>query len=251
MIRVGTAGWSIAAAYRPAFPDGGTHLARYAKVLPCVEINSSFYRAHARKTYRRWAQETPSGFRFAVKLPREITHEGRLRRSREQLEAFLGQVAGLGRKLGPLLVQLPPSLAYERRAARRFFVILRERHAGAVVCEPRHPSWFEPAAEDLLLALGIGRVAADPAIVSSAKQPGGDRATIYVRLHGSPRKYWSRYTAEALAGWRADLRQWARRSQVWCIFDNTAANAALANALEISGRARGAHRAAAWPPSAD
>lgn len=235
MIRVGTAGWSIAGTYRPAFPGDGTHLARYARVLSCVEINSSFYRAHRRETYRRWAQETPSGFQFAVKLPREITHDGRLLRSRAMLDAFLGQVAGLGRKLGPLLVQLPPSLAYERRAARRFFTLLRERHSGAAVCEPRHVSWFGPVAERMMLDLGIGRVAADPAIVPAASHPGGDPATAYFRLHGTPRKYWSRYTPEALAGWAADLRRCARQSQVWCIFDNTAANAALANALEISG----------------
>ena len=235
MIRVGTAGWSIAGTYRPAFPGNGTHLARYARVLSCVEINSSFYRTHRRETYRRWAEETPSGFQFAVKLPREITHDGRLLRSRAMLDAFLGQVAGLGRKLGPLLVQLPPSLAYERRAARRFFTLLRERHSGAAVCEPRHVSWFGPVAERMMLDLGIGRVAADPAIVPAASHPGGDPATAYFRLHGTPRKYWSRYTPEALAGWAADLRRCARQSQVWCIFDNTAANAALANALEISG----------------
>ena len=235
MIRVGTAGWSIAGTYRPAFPGDGTHLARYARVLSCVEINSSFYRAHRRETYRRWAQETPSGFQFAVKLPREITHDGRLLRSRAILDAFLGQVAGLGRKLGPLLVQLPPSLAYERRAARRFFALLRERHSGAAVCEPRHVSWFSPVAERMFLDLGIGRVAADPAIVPAASHPAGNPATAYFRLHGTPRKYWSRYTPEALAGWAADLRRYARQSQVWCIFDNTAANAALANALEISG----------------
>jgi uncharacterized protein YecE (DUF72 family) len=234
-VRVGTAGWSIAGAYQSAFPGDGTHLARYARVLPCVEINSSFYRAHRYETYRRWAQETPGAFRFAVKLPREITHDGRLLRSRALLDAFLGQVAGLGRKLGPLLVQLPPSLAYERRAARRFFTLLRERHSGAAVCEPRHVSWFGPVAERMMLDLGIGRVAADPAIVPAAGHPGGDPATAYFRLHGTPRKYWSRYTPEALAGWAADLRSCAQQSQVWCIFDNTAANAALANALEISG----------------
>lgn len=249
MIRVGTAGWSIASAFRPAFPVEGTHLARYARVFPCVEINSSFYRPHRRDTYRQWAQQTPRMFRFAVKLPRAITHEGRLRRSRTALSAFLEQAGGLGRKLGPVLVQLPPSLQYERRAAQRFFTLLREQHSGAVVCEPRHPSWFAPSAERTLLGLGIGRVAADPAVVPAAAQPGGDCATAYFRLHGSPRKYWSRYTPEALAGWAANLQHWERQSQVWCIFDNTAANAALANALEISGRARASSVSVSAPSS--
>jgi len=94
MIRVGTAGWSIAGTYRPAFPGDGTHLARYARVLSCVEINSSFYRAHCRETYRRWAQETPSRFQFAVKLPREITHDGRLLRSRAILDLLTSRSSG-------------------------------------------------------------------------------------------------------------------------------------------------------------
>jgi uncharacterized protein YecE (DUF72 family) len=116
-----------------------------------VEINSSFYRPHAFTVYARWAASTLPAFLFSVKAPRAITHENGLRRARRPLERFLGEVAGLGSKLGALLVQLPPSLAFDPRVARRFFELLRERHTGAVVCEPRHPSWFEPTATRLLV----------------------------------------------------------------------------------------------------
>ncbi len=100
-------------------------------------------------------------------------------------------MAGLGRRMGPLVVQLPPSLVFEVRVARNFFALLRSMHGGAVVCEPRHASWFEGAADALLVRHRIGRVAADPAVVPAAARPAGWPGIVYHRLHGSPRKYWS------------------------------------------------------------
>ncbi len=244
MIRVGTAGWSIPKAVASTFPGDGTHLERYSRVLPCVEINTSFYRPHARAVYEKWAGRTPASFRFSVKVPRSITHEQRLRRARLPLVAFLEQVTGLGPKLGPILVQLPPSLEFDTRVVRAFFSCVRDCHGGAVVCEPRHPSWFSNAADRLLESLSIGRVAADPAISEVARSPGGwfgERqgaapGAAYYRLHGSPRMYWSRYTAEQLARLGEDFRGLASGRDIWCIFDNTAAGAAIENALEVRTR---------------
>ncbi len=119
---IGCAGWSLPKAYAGEFPAEGTHLQRYAQRLSCVEINSSFYRPHRTSTYERWAGSTPDGFRFAVKAPKEITHVRRLLAAEAPLEKFLGEVAGLGSKLGALLVQLPPSLAFERDLAEGFFL---------------------------------------------------------------------------------------------------------------------------------
>ena len=217
-------------------------MSRYARVLPCVEINSSFHRPHRRKVYEKWAAQTPRSFRFAVKLPREITHDARLRDARSHLGEFLDQAGGLGRRLGPLLVQLPPSLDYDPRVASRFFALMRERHDGAIVCEPRHPSWFTDAAERLLMRYRIARAAADPAVVPAAARPAGHAATSYFRLHGSPRMYWSNYESERLAAWTSILRQCGARSDVWCIFDNTAGNAALDNALTVSAAATSVRR---------
>ncbi len=238
--RIGTAGWNIPVALAAGFPGQGQHLARYARKMNAVEINSSFYRSHQQKTYARWASTTPSDFRFAVKLPRTISHLKKLRHATQPLEQFLEEVAGLQDKLGPILVQLPPSLAFDATVAQDFFGALRERHGAAVVCEPRHPSWFEPEAQALLVAHRIGQVAADPAMNAAAARPGGwmgtsptgKDGTLYVRLHGSPRVYWSSYDHER-------LRQWHERftshpaAEAWCIFDNTAAGAALSNALEF------------------
>lgn len=231
-IRIGTAGWSIprAAAHRAS--GDGTHLQRYAQLLSCSEINSSFHRPHRPGVYAKWAASTPPGFRFCVKLPRTITHDLRLRRSRSPLETFLAECSGLGEQRGPLLVQLPPSLAFERRAVAAFFRTLRQCFTGQVVCEPRHASWVSPAADGLLVEHRVARVAADPAHAPGLERPGGWDGLLYIRLHGSPRTYWSPYEPDRLADYARMLRESAATER-WCIFDNTASGAAFANALDL------------------
>lgn len=246
MLRIGTAGWSLPRTAADKFPGQGTHLERYARVLRCAEINASFYRPLRFELYARWAALTPDEFRFSVKVPRTITHEGRLQDARAPLEAFLSQIAGLGGKLGPMLLQLPPSLEFESRAARAFFALLRELHEGAAVCEPRHASWFDSTAEQMLDRFRIGRVAADPARVSAASRPGGwlgehrdgANTTVYYRLHGSPRMYWSIYPMERIAEWSAALHALPLSCDAWCIFDNTAAGGAIQNALSLDAFSR-------------
>src|SRR5687768_14132718 len=151
-IIVGTAGWSIPRASASAFPPDGSHLARYAAVFGGVEINSSFYRPHRHATYEKWASSVPASFRFAVKVPRTITHEHALADVDELLDAFLSQCSSLGPALGPLLVQLPPSRQFDEPVATGFFDTLRRRHAGPVVIEPRHASWFTPDALCMLVS---------------------------------------------------------------------------------------------------
>lgn len=228
---VGTAGWALPAEYAAEFPGEGTHLARYARRLCGVEINSSFYRPHRPATYARWAASVPAGFRFAVKVPKEITHHLKLVDATALLERFLAEASELGDNLGPLLVQLPPSLAFEAHTAGAFFADLRARFQGNVVCEPRHAGWFSAEAERVLRDFQIARVAADPAPVPEAASPGGWQGLVYYRLHGSPRIYYSAYTDEALNTLEQTLRAALKSASVWCIFDNTALGAATGNAL--------------------
>jgi uncharacterized protein YecE (DUF72 family) len=233
-IRIGTAGWSVPRAVADRFAGRGTHLQRYASVLKGVEINSSFHRPHRVGTYAQWATATPPDFRFAIKLPKAITHDARLRRARMPLEQFLAESAGLGEKRGPILVQLPPSLEFEAGVAARFFDLLRARHEGGVVCEPRHPTWFSARAETLLCRQRIARVAADPAPAPGAEVPGGWSGLVYYRLHGSPRMYWSRYETQQLAALADAVRRVPQATEVWCVFDNTASGAALDNAWGLN-----------------
>jgi uncharacterized protein YecE (DUF72 family) len=234
---VGTAGWSLPRAEQPRFPGEGTHLQRYGRVLAAAEINSSFYRPHRAAVYARWAGSVPEEFRFAVKVPRAITHEHRLRECDTLLDTFLDQVRGLGARLGCLLVQLPPSLRYDASTAAAFLDALRTRHDGAVALEPRHATWFTAAATDLVTAHGVARVAADPAPVPEAATPGGAPDLVYLRLHGSPRVYWSDYDDARLDAIARQVAEASRGAHaVWCIFDNTAAGCALPNALSLTAR---------------
>ena len=177
---VGVAGWGLSRAVADRFPAEGTHLQRYAAVLPAVEINSCFYRHHRPETYAKWAASVPPGFRFSVKLPRAITHEASLEAWEPVLGRFLGEVSLLGEKLGCVLVQLPPKLAFDLQVAEVFFTALRAKYTGPLACEPRHQTWASDAAESLLREHGI-----------------------------------------------------ARGADAWCILDNTASGAAVANAIEL------------------
>jgi uncharacterized protein YecE (DUF72 family) len=133
-ITVGTAAWAIPKQYDDAFPSEGSHLVRYASRFDGVEINSSFYRLHRLSTYQRWAGDVPDHFRFAVKMPKTITHEARLRDIDEPLQRFLGEIAGLGSKLGPVLIQLPPSLKFDPAVVEPFVARLRASFDGDIVC---------------------------------------------------------------------------------------------------------------------
>jgi uncharacterized protein YecE (DUF72 family) len=221
------------------FPSEGSHLERYASVLPAVEINTSFYRSHRPVTYSRWRDSVPDAFRFSVKMPKAITHELRLQRADEHLRQFTDEVSNLREKLGCLLVQLPPSLRYEESVAGRFFDRLRTLTSVPVVCEPRHASWFEEDAAEMLARLNISYVIADPPAVKSPL-PAIDTGTRYIRLHGSPVMYRSAYSEEYLQELHADMQRSMRAGKhVWCIFDNTANGAALPNALTLLSRFHG------------
>jgi len=234
-IYIGCAGWSIPKEYRDRFPEKGTHLERYAARLNAVEINSSFYRSHKPETYMRWAASVPEHFRFAVKIPREISHRHNLRDCSGFLEQFLAEISGLGSKLGPLLLQLPPSLSLDVEIAATFFTELRQQFASEVVCEPRHASWFTEKGENLLQAFRISRAVADPPPHPAAQQPGGWREVVYYRLHGSPKMYYSEYDSQFLSTLKTELIEAASSVLVWCIFNNTASGAAIKNALEVRG----------------
>jgi len=246
---VGSAGWNIPRIHRDRFAADGSQLQRYASRLNAAEINTSFYRPHAAATYERWASAVPAAFRFAVKMPRFITHDRALLRAREPLEQFLEEVAGLGAKLGPLLLQLPPSFAFDSRRVGRFLELLRGRHDGFVVCEPRHATWTTATAARLFEQFRVARVAADPPRAAGLDCPGGWPGVVYYRWHGSPRPYFSPYAAADLDRLAAAVSA-SGTLPAWCVFDNTGSGAAAGNALDLSARlaADAAPTAAASPP---
>jgi uncharacterized protein YecE (DUF72 family) len=234
-VRIGCAGWSIPREFMTHFPSEGSHLERYSQVFNCCEINSSFYRSHKKETWRKWADAVPGDFRFSVKAPKTLTHAGELKCDRKILSSFFSEISSLGHKLGPVLFQLPPRLRFESEKATKFLFIIRAHHSGEVVWEPRHPSWFNDPADDLLKHFKIARAAADPACVPAASVPGGTKGLVYFRLHGSPRRYYSSYDELFLDN---IIPQISKAETPWCIFDNTALGSATGNALQLSEKTR-------------
>ena len=239
---LGTAGWSVPGQHHALFPEPTdiakpSHLQRYAGRLCCVEINSSFHRPHRLSTWQRWAASTPDHFRFAVKAPKFITHIAKLHNTGAALLAFFQAVRGLGDKLGPVLVQLPPKLAFDEGVAHEFFTTLRELHSGAIALEPRHSSWFTGAVDRLQRDFHISRVAADPPKGSDlAARPGGWPSLTYWRLHGAPRTYYSGYDAAWLRAFAERLTAWEQQpesQESWVILDNTALGHAIADACTL------------------
>ena len=231
---IGTAGWSLPRAEQDHFPRAGSHLERYTARFPVVEINSSFHRPHRSATWERWRDSVPDAFRFCVKMPKAITHTQKLRGTDALIDAFLAEVGILGHKLACLLVQLPPSLLFDAAVAASFMEMLRTRTPVVIACEPRHESWFTPEADGLLRTMQVVRVAADPARAPAAGSPGGWRGMSYYRLHGSPKIYYSAYSAEFIDSLARDLAQEASADRdVWVIFDNTTLGAATRNALDL------------------
>jgi len=229
---IGLAGWSEAVSkYREYFPGTGSGLARYAETFSMVEVNASFYRAVRAETFASWAEQTPDGFRFSVKINRAVTHAARLS-ANAKLEQALEPMMSLGPKLLAVLIQLPPTLAHEPERDAAFLSRLRGIYAGTVAWEPRHASWESPEAGALLADYGITPV------LTSIPEPDAaySAAGTYVRLHGTPRRYYSAYSSTDLA----ELAQWltGATAPAIVIFDNTASSAGVRNALELTALTR-------------
>jgi uncharacterized protein YecE (DUF72 family) len=228
--RIGTAGWALPKVLRLSESAHKSVLEQYAQLFNAVEINSSFYRPHRRATYERWSASVPQSFRFSVKVPRLITHELGLLRCQNETLAFLDSARGLEDKLAVLLVQLPPSRTFDARVAGAFFSAPVQATAAHIVCEARNPTWFAATATAMFQKYGITRVVADPVPSGCEFSAPVPSSFAYSRLHGSPRMYYSSYSAGYLQGVAAAA---LAAAQTWCIFDNTAAGAAWPDATML------------------
>ncbi|RYZ59221.1 MAG: DUF72 domain-containing protein [Proteobacteria bacterium] len=233
--RIGTAAWAVPKALTESFSGEGSHLERYSQVLNAVEINTSFYRDHKADTYEKWAKATPDHFRFAVKLSKVFTHEDQLAVDPQQLQTVVEGIMRLGEKLAVILIQLPPKLAFHEVTVRRFFELLRSIYQGPIVLEPRHKTWVSPEALIVLKDFHVGKVMADPEPCPAPIE--FQKAThdiCYLRWHGSPVIYESRYEAESMEELKTRAKELSRDfKEVWIIFDNTTFAWATVNALEM------------------
>jgi uncharacterized protein YecE (DUF72 family) len=252
-LRVGTSGWRYPSWRGDVYPTGlrqRDELAYLSHELSAVELNGSFYSLQRPSSYAAWAEQVPDDFLFAVKGGRFITHMRRLAGVQPALANFFASgVLALGRKLGPVLWQLPATLAFDEELLSAFFDLLPRTTdaAGALASthdaklpegralttplvsapiahalEPRHESFNSAAARDLLQRNGIAMVLSD----SAGTWPQFDVVTadlVYVRLHGDTELYRSGYSQSSLQGWAARARAWADEGlDVHVYFDNDA-----------------------------
>jgi uncharacterized protein YecE (DUF72 family) len=264
-IRVGISGWRYppwrGTFYPPGWPQA-RELEYAARHVNSVELNGSFYSLQRPESYQAWHDAVPADFRFAVKGGRFITHMKRLAKVDAPLANFFASgVLRLGEKLGPILWQLPPSMAFDEARLDAFFSLLpRDTPAAAALArrhdrrvtgrawmrpgprravrhavEVRHESFRDPGFVALLRRHRIALVVADTA----GRWPLMEDVTadfVYVRLHGESELYVSGYPDASLAVWAAKVRAWASGRDVFVYFDNDAKVHAPFDATALAAR---------------
>lgn len=221
---VGTSGFSFdewKGVFYPPELRSRERLDYYATRLPAVEINNTFYRMPRAEMLAGWSGRVPNAFRFAIKAPRRITHQQRLKGAEASIAQLMEACDVLGEKLGPILFQLPPFFKKELGVLREFLAVTRHRQPAF---EFRHPSWFDDEVYETLGAAGAALVSGDPddapeslPLVPTAKWG-------YLRLRAAA------YADTALDTWAARIAQqpW---SEVFVFFKHEVQGPAFAQAL--------------------
>lgn len=236
-LHLGTSGWSYQHWQGLFYPESiktTNFLEYYATQFHCVELNASFYHTPLPKVIENWRQRTPDDFFFCVKVSRYITHRLRLEQVADPLCQFLDLFSRLAPKLGPFLIQLPPSLQFAPTLAEQFFTLLRQFPTYRFALEPRHISWFQPDSLSLMRHYKICAVMAD----SGGTFPENWEITtdfVYLRFHGAHGLYYSPYNRQELQSFANRMRQWLTEGlDVWGFFNNDARAHAAINARELS-----------------
>lgn len=220
VIRIGTSGWHYKHWVGPFYPVGlrpTGFLAHYARHFATAEINSTFYHLPKVETLAAWRETTPEDFVFACKASRYITHMKKLREPRESSERFFAAIEALGRKLGPILFQLPPRWRVNPERLAAYLEALPSGHR--VAFEFRDPSWLVPAVYEHLARRNAALCIYDLAGSLSPLEVTAD--FVYLRLHGPACAYQGHYDDKALAAWAERLLIWRRQGlDAYCYFDN-------------------------------
>lgn len=222
-VLIGTSGWHYQHWKGGFYPRGvpaSRWLAHYAERFDTVELNNAFYRLPEASTFSMWARTLPAGFVVAVKMSRYLTHVKRLRDPKEPVQRFMERARGLGPKLGPVLLQLPPNLQIDLPALDAVLDASPGRVRVAV--ELRHASWFVPATRELLESRGAALCIADTAGGLGFNSPLW-RTTDwgYVRFHAGRAHPHPCYGRAALEKWARRLAElWPDHSDVFAYFNN-------------------------------
>jgi uncharacterized protein YecE (DUF72 family) len=205
-------------------------LTYYAERFDTAEINNSFYRLPTANIFGTWRDSVADDFIFAVKASRYITHMKKLKDPEEPLSRLYGAVEGLGKKLGPILFQLPPGWKFNAERLETFLDALSDKHRHTF--EFRNATWFNEQTLELLRKRSAAFCIYELEGMISPKEVTAD--FLYVRMHGPGGKYQGRYDRETLAGWVKKFKSWARSGKdVYCYFDNDDSGHAAMNAAEM------------------
>lgn len=232
-VHIGTSGWNYKHWKGPFYPQDLSSkqwFDYYAGQFHTVEINNSFYRLPAHKTFAQWRKNAPEAFFFSVKASRYITHIKKLKDPREPLARFMDHVRELGEKLGPVLFQLPPRWRCNPDRLSAFFEAVPEDCRCAM--EFRDETWWDPRVYEILRAHNAAFCIYELAGQQTPPEVTAD--FVYIRLHGPEEAYQGRYDDETLAAWAASIRDWVSDGlSVYCYFDNDENGYAARNALRL------------------
>ena len=223
-LRFGTSGWSYNEWVGPFYDKKKGMFTRYSELFNTTEINSTFYAYPRASMIKGLYRNSPSEFIFAAKMPQEITHKKKLRLSKgvkDDLERFLNLMQPLAEKLGPILIQLPPSFNYEEDvdALEEFLQVLPSNYHFAV--EFRHPSWMRPETWKILQNHNVAYTIVDEPLLPPEIKVTADFAYIRWHGHGSPTWYNYDYKTEELRSWVPRIKSLARKVKwVYGYFNN-------------------------------
>ena len=234
MVHVGTSGFHYKDWVGPFYPDGtpaSGMLPHYLKFFRTVELNNPFYRLPSAQTFETWRSSTPAGFVFAVKASRFITHMKKLKDPEPSIEMFFDRVRHLGKKLGPILFQLPPNWKKDVERFSAFLQALPKKYR--YTFELRDPSWLDEEIYDLLRQYRAAFCIYELAGFQTPLLTTSD--VVYVRLHGpTANKYQGSYDDRRLRGWAERARRWEEEGKdVFIYFDNDQKGYAAADALRL------------------
>lgn len=228
--RIGTSGWVYPhwqGVFYPPDLQQSFWYHHYAKHFGTVEINYSFYRLPSEESFKRWREQAPSGFRYAVKANRYLTHFKRLKDVTEPLEQFLSRVRLLGEKLGPILWQLPPNWRPNLERLEAFAYLLPDDMIH--VFEFRDPRWFVLPVREILERFGLTFCIFDMPDVCCPTWV--TASTVYLRFHGSGLVYGGQYGGEGLRLWVDHIQRWLSEGHcIYAYFNNDAFGYAVEDA---------------------
>jgi len=229
-IWIGTSGWSYAH-WDQVFYSGippNQRLNHYAHIFKTVEVNTTFYHLVNKKTVKHWVLQVPRRFIFSVKASRYITHIKRLKDCAKSLRLVYQEIRPFGKKLGPILFQLPPSFEKNIERLKNFIDLLKPRYK--YVFEFRSSSWYDQEVYDLLKKKKIALCISDLDGYLSPIELTAD--FVYIRLHGPAKAYQGRYGRRALITWAQRIKKWKQKN-LYIYFDNDEKGYAVQDAQEL------------------